>query len=471
MRGWIHALDRVDAARVGRTRRAFARAGVATEVVAARAELIERLCGAHESTFLIAAGTWLVDSDAFSTIPSSATGRPLIALGAVRHSSDESADQWRRALSRRGGDLDIRRLFAPRVPAPHCAWLEAAAAHYLGASLKSGRDLDTAWQRLLGARAFRKVHLSALDVCHSAGLRVLQVVTSIQLGGAERVTLDLARELSRQGVATAVVALGRATRTAFPEPRDFHDLSGIPCEPNARGEAIANVALNFGADLVHGHLITAGEAREIRARDLPLVMTLHNMPEGWPVGIGEEGAVADLAIACSQAVERSAALGIPVRTVWNGIDPAVRAKSGARGEMRSRFGWCEDDFVIVAIANPRRQKRLERLPLILVQLQLRLASRRTCLLIAGAPARGSIDAETAADALATAIAASPARDDIQWIGAVREIGDVLAAGDVLISVSAHEGLSLAHLEATAAGFPCSRPTWAARGRSPRSAAR
>ena len=39
------------------------------------------------------------------------------------------------------------------------------------------------------------------------------------------------------------------------------------------------------------------------------------------------------------------------------------------------------------------------------------------------------------------------------MGAVHEISEVLATGDVLLSVSAFEGLSLAHLEALAAGLP------------------
>ena len=142
-----------------------------------------------------------------------------------------------------------------------------------------------------------------------------------------------------------------------------------------------------------------------------------------------------------------------MRTVWNGIDPASLAVNGARGELRSRFGWRDEDFVLVAIANPRRQKRLERLPPILAICSN--ASRRDGHGSSSPerPARGSIDAEAAADTLANAIAESPVREDIQWIGAVREIGDVLAAGDVLISTSAHEGLSLVHLEALAAGLP------------------
>ncbi len=448
MRGWILALDPGDALRIGRTERSLAHAGVKTAVVKTSGDLIARLEAWEEPALLISAGAWLVEKEALAPIPASATGRPLIALGAVREAPDALHPHWRESAQKHGGDFDN----ADNLPTPHCAYLEAAAAAALAALIKSEGNLPRAWKRLLAAREFRRVRLSALDVHESAEMRVLQVITSIQLGGAERVTLDLAHELSRQGITVAVAALGRPTREAFPEPPDFYDISRTRCEPAARGEAIGEAARDFGADLVHAHLLTAEEAREIRARAFPLVMTLHNTPEGWPLGIGESRGAADLVIACSQAVERRArraGFDAPIRTVWNGIAPATASGS----HMRAKFGWGADDFVMLAIGNPRRQKRLERLPPILVELQRRLAPRRACLLIAGAPARGSVDGEEAAASLQAAISLSPARADIEWPGAIHAIGDALATADVLISVSAHEGLSLAHLEALAAGVP------------------
>lgn len=448
MRGCILALDPAQQMRIGRTERALRQAGVAFEIIESRDDLIARISAASEPLLLIEAGAWFVENAPLSPIPASAMGRPLIAFGMVRNASHSSAERWRDAIRKRGGDLDRGSLSDEKLPPPICAYLEPDAAKEFGALLKVERDADAAWQRLLSGKEFRKVHLPALDVHECEGMRVLQVITSIQLGGAERVTLDLAEELSRRGVAVAVAALGRPTRESFPEPPDFYDLWRTPRDAGARADAIADAARDFGADLIHGHLITADEARAIREREFPLVMTLHNMPEGWPAGIDAQSVPADLILACSRAVEECVK-ATPVRTVWNGIEPGVPTRSG----MRERFGWSAEDFVIVAIGNPRRQKRLDRLPAIVAKLQQRLAPRRARLLIAGAPARGSADGEQAAAALAKAIADSPAHAGIQWPGAVREIGDVLATGDVLISVSAHEGLSLAHLESLAAGVP------------------
>ncbi len=153
MRGLILALDPGEKAHIGRTQRAIAQAGLVAEIVASREELIERLCAADEPVLLIAAGAWFVTSDALPPIPASATGLPLIALGAVRHSSHPHAEQWRAVLERRGADFDARRFFAPKIPPPACAMLEPIAAHRLGAFLKSGDGLPAAWCRLLAADA------------------------------------------------------------------------------------------------------------------------------------------------------------------------------------------------------------------------------------------------------------------------------------------------------------------------------
>jgi glycosyltransferase involved in cell wall biosynthesis len=459
MNCWLYPLEVEDAQWLERTRRSLRQAGLKPETFASRKDWVERLRTAREPVLWVAAGAWLVQDGTLPAIPSSATGRPLIALGSVWEGP--GAERWRAVLAKRGGDFDRRPFLSPRIPPPVSAWLAPEAARQLGAWLAAGDEWSAAWRQLLAMRVFRKVHLPMLDVRLWHGLRVLQVITSIQIGGAERVTLDLAEELTRRDTAVAIAALGRPTRAAFREPAHFFDLSGVQRDAEARAAAVADAAREFGADLVHGHLLSAAEARALRAHGLPLVLTLHNMPAGWPAGVGDGGApLADLILACSGAVAgqaREADLGAPVRTVWNGIDAAAVATGEPRQKVRrawrERFGWSEEDFVVVAIANPRRQKCLARLPAILARLQQRLAPRSTRLLLAGAPARGSDDAGAAASELDAAIAAYPQADSIRTIGAVHEIGEVLATGDVLVSVSAFEGLSLAHLEALAAGLP------------------
>ena len=430
-------------------------------------ELGERLRCSTQAILLIRAGAWFVRETPLPAIPSSATGRPLIGLGASRVTAGLTqpefveAREWARLLKKCGGDLARRGWWQRFLPFPSCVFLEARAARACGESMAGGVPFARALQAMVRSRRFRAIHLPVLDSYFDPGLRVVQLVTTIQIGGAERVTLDLAAELPRHGVSVCVAAFGKPTRLAFPEPSNFSDLSEIPHEPERRADGVARLCRDFGADLVHAHLIRAQEAEAIRERGWPLAITIHNMPQSWPVGLATAGdEVADLLLPCSEAVAaavRARLPSMPVRTVWNGIDPATVTPTPERrslGEkLRAQFNIGTDDFVLVAIANPRRQKRLDRLPEILCYLQKTLGPERPVrLLLAGAPAGGNRDAEEAVQALETEIVRWRMDRSICWTGPVLEIAPILAASDVLISVSEFEGLSLAHLEALAAGL-------------------
>jgi len=454
-----------DALLAGRTERSFAAAGIApwgavTDVEALAAQLRSR----STSVVIARAGAWLVRRQLLPSLAPSATGRPLVALGAIRpldgtsHAPDAAA--WQRVLAKCGGDLDQLSRFSPRLPRVACCYFEAATAVALAELIDRGFGFDTAVALLVRQAAVRAVHLPALDAHEDRSLRLLQLVTSIQIGGAERVTLDLADELSRQGLSVCVAAFGRPARRAFPEPANFADLSHIANQPEARAAAVAELCREFGADLVHAHLIRGTEAAAIKRQGLPLVMTVHNMPQAWPAGLSAlDSKDADLLLACAQAVERqvhASAPGVPVRTLWNGIDPRPLLPSaemlGVGAALRVAWGWSPTDFVIAAVANPRPQKRLHLLPEIVAVLAARTV-QNVRLLLVGAPAEGSREAAEAITELEDEIARWGISDRVHWTGAVVEVARIFAAADVLLSTSAFEGLSLVHLEALAAGVP------------------
>jgi len=485
-RGVVFGFAPGDFHRAGRTQRSLTAAGVAVEDAPALGTeaLVALLRGSGDSLLLARAGSWLASPEKIAPIPSSGTGRPLIACGA-----DPSSPHWTSHLARCGGDFQ-RWSWLPRrraLPEPDVVYLEPAAQSSLATLLEEGSSLREALHRLMHEGRFRGVHLAALDAYFDSALRVLQLVTTIQVGGAERVTLDLAEELTRQGVRVCVAAFGRPSRLAFPRPAHFADLSAVPNHPEERAEAVATLAREMGADLVHAHLIRATEARAIRARGLPLAMTLHNMPSAWPAGLREDPLAADLIFACSRAVERAwhdyaagrhdaetTVRDLPIRTLWNGIDPKPyipsNALHSAGAAWRARLGWSREAFVITAIANPRAQKRLHLLPEILRELQALLApraepqaewtaarSRPVRLIIAGAHGESAetlgAEAWQAVAEVEAAIARCGVSGAVHWTGGTHDVATILAASDALISTSAFEGLSLAHLEALAAGVP------------------
>ncbi len=465
LRGLVCGFTPGDFHRAGRTERSLraAHAEVGDEPTLSTAALAEKLRAADGPRLLARAGVWLPRDVTLAPFPLSATGRPLIGLGALRHDP-----AWARHLARCGGDLQRRAWWPKALPELGCVYLEKAAAAPMAGLLENGLSLRKAIERLVGDRHFRAVHLPALDAYFDLALRVLQLVTTIQIGGAERVTLDLAEELERQGVRVAVAAFGRPTRLAFPEPQHFVDLSDVANTPEDRATAVTGIAGEFGADLVHAHLIRTREAQAIKARGLPLALTLHNMPLGWPAGLAEEGDVADYILACSRAVEASWRDGrgrgqlrlqprLPVRTVWNGVDAQAFApiaeRQAAGADWRKARGFGEQDFIIAAVANPRPQKRLHLLPEILRELQKLLSGRPARLVFVGEHAEGSAEARLAVAEIEEAVAVCRVADRVHWTGGVGDVATALAACDALVSASAYEGLSLAYLEALAAGVP------------------
>jgi glycosyltransferase involved in cell wall biosynthesis len=450
-----------DLHRAGRTLRALRGAGLAPfDATAASPRAITRALG-KEGAWLVRAGAWPVAAPSFP--PPSATGLPLCALGAVRAESDGDRDtaRWKAILASTGGDLGR----VAETPPLASVFLAAPLAERVAARVREGEPIAAALAALfpLGKKA-RLVRYAPLDVRDDEALRVTLAVTSLQQGGAERMVLDLAAELPAAGVRPLVVTTGKPTRAAFPMPAHGIDLSDAGPRA-ARLDALARTALENASDLVHAHLLSRDDHARLAACGVPVAITVHNTRPGFPEGLERiEPAHAALLVACSLAVERDlreATIPVPVRTVWNGIDAARFRPSSARrragADFRRELDLGADDLVLLAIANPRPQKRLDLLPEVLLAARAELArrgiAREARLVLVG-------DAEPRAEAAAASMAAlrdAIARLDlgahVRLAGSRDDPLPALAAADVLVSMSAHEGLSLAHLEALAAGLP------------------
>lgn len=331
--------------------------------------------------------------------------------------------------------------------------------------MQSGVTLEAALETVTQREQPRAVVFRPLGVEHEASLRVLQVVTSLQRGGAERVALDLATCLPKLGVPCAIATIGGPTRDSFEVRATHFDLSASRGDRVARAQALQAVAETFGADVIHAHLLDKQDVQLLAESGLPLVLTIHNQRPGWPAGLSElPSETASLLVACSQRVEqelRETLQSFPIRTIWNGIDfdAAQRGsvvKSSA-AELRRRWNIGRQDVVLLALANPRPQKRLHLLPAVVAAAQSALHAdgieRDVHLLLCGEHQRGN-------QAALTAVAETQAEVDrlglsqrVHWLGSTGEVATVLAASDALVSTSAFEGLSLAQVEALAAGLP------------------
>jgi glycosyltransferase involved in cell wall biosynthesis len=344
-------------------------------------------------------------------------------------------------------------------------YLEAPLVKTAAKFAQQGQSLVAAIRSSLDVGLNRVVRYAPLDVFHDSAMRVLQVVTSLQRGGAERIAIDLARGLDSCGIRSRLVVLGKPTRSAFPKPPGTVDLSNMRGGRAARWPALARTAARYAADLIHCHLLRGEDLACIATVGLPIVVTVHNVRPGWPQGLDHlQAGVGTMLLACARAVEvdlRTAELPHPIRTVWNGIDftpfkptPALRA---AAHDLRTEFGIGSQDYVLLALANPRAQKRLDRLPAILAATQAAFLrngiDRQVHLVVAGEASHSSAEAHQALAALEREIARLRLQSHAHVIGPMQDVAPLLAATNVLVSTSAHEGLSLAHLEALAAGLP------------------
>jgi glycosyltransferase involved in cell wall biosynthesis len=473
VRGFVFAGTDGNRYAAGRTLRAFSGRGIPIEDACGETpmRLAELLAEAPGPILLLRAGAWPTDAARFSLPLASATGMPLCALGAVQAEdavgarSHKAVEQWKLLHSKTGGCFanhdDVARLLPPVA----IAYLEPPIVKSLVQRLLAEQTLDAALDAEVSSSRHRVVRYAPLDVHFDTALRVVQLVTSLQQGGAERIALDLHRTLGQYGVRSLLVGLGSPTRAAFPTPADAVDLSRVGPARSDRIAAAAQAAFDFAADLVHAHLLHGADVAQLSACGLPVTLTIHNMPPGWPGDLTELRAQdAAVLVACSQAVEaelRKAKMPVRTRTVWNGIDLAPFERTDALTEagrvVRRQLGISADDFVLVSLANPRPQKRLELLPAIVAATRNELAARgiarRVQLVLAGEASRVDAAAAQCTAGLQAAISESGQAACIHQIGAVDDVAALLTAGDALISTSAYEGLSLAHLEALAAGVP------------------
>lgn len=386
------------------------------------------------------AGTWPL------RVPgptASATGRPLALLGLA----DPPTPAWSAWCARSGGDGD--RVVPPADP--FSVLLDPVAAARWRAAVAAGVAPEAALTALLADPGVRRVRWAGADVGWSAGLRVAQVVTSLQRGGAERVALDLHAGLPAHGIGSLLVAAGPPARATWPAPADVIDLAGQGDRARRMTLAAERVARD-GADLVHAHLLTADDLAPFAALGLPRLATVHNARAAWPPGLASLRDT--LLVACCRAVEDELAVAAPAaarRTVWNGIAPErATVAPAAVATLRAALALPPDAVVLTALANPRPQKRLELLPAVATALAHRLR-RPVHLLVAGEAGTGPGAAEAEA-ALAAAVAAH-APTAVHRLGAVTDVAPLLALSDLLVAPSRWEGLSLAWLEALAAGVP------------------
>lgn len=280
-------------------------------------------------------------------------------------------------------------------------------------------------------------------------IRIVHIITSFDIGGAEQFVLDLCRRLDRKRFDVRVIAVVRGG----PLRAEFHE-AGIPTDVVGKRtrlgwEVIRHLTADLRhptPDIVHTHLFggdTWGRIAAIRAHVPHVVSTEHNVNR-------DEGLVkrfvkrllatrTDRIVAVSDAV-RSASVRVDrippgnVMVIPNGIDlehfrpvartPSTRTRFLAVGRLVEQKGF---DILLDALAICR-----DTLP------------TATLTIVGDGPMRAELEEQARAFHLA---------DRVAFLGFRRDCADRYHAADIFVAPSRWEGLGIAAIEASASGLP------------------
>jgi glycosyltransferase involved in cell wall biosynthesis len=293
-------------------------------------------------------------------------------------------------------------------------------------------------------------------------IRVLQLITSLERGGAENHLLALLTHADRQAfdLETAVISGEGELVPVFRQ-------AGIPVhllksrsrfDPLALGRLV-RLLRDGQFDIVHSHLFRAdiyaglAVARLGERRPL-LVSTRHNDDRFFLnpfVGLIHYGVSSrqDLIIAISDHIARfTVSRGVRhperVRRVYHGIEPPVTQALEREGQhIRQELGIAPDAFLVGNVGRLALQKGQRHLIAAMPLLLERVPRARA--IIAG---RGDLE-----DYLRDLAQEMGVADHVHVLGPRKDVPALMHAIDVFVMPSIWEGFGLVLLEAMAAGRP------------------
>lgn len=296
-------------------------------------------------------------------------------------------------------------------------------------------------------------------------MRLLWLIDSLTLGGAESLTASFAGEARRRGWELTVAFLKRLGDNAY---EDAVRRTGVPVvhleAKNLRDFRaylrLRRLLRSEGFDVVHAHLAYASiwGACAASGAGVPLVATLHAAPERVGAlsreGLRQKLLVALLARRAARVVAVSEALartwidrGLPaesIEVIHNGIDLSDFAPASRdRDDLRRELDLPLNAPVLTTVTALRPGKGLEDL----LDAFARLLRERpqAVLVVAGdGPLGESLELEARELGLG---------DSVRWLGLRRDVPRILAASDVFVLPSRWDAFPTAVLEAMAAGVP------------------
>lgn len=292
-------------------------------------------------------------------------------------------------------------------------------------------------------------------------MRIVQVSHSLDCGGSMALVVALSCELVKNGHEVDVICIDRPSGSAHEALWvDRLAQGGIGVrflgrKPGATGSAAAaqlwRLVQRRHYDVLHSHLpmpdAIAGLVRRLSSHRFAHVVTMHNThePRHRILEILASGANV---VYCSEAVrQRNSLSGISSTVIPNGISLGLSAlPEKSRAAMRQEIGLDGSAKIVIAVGRLCPQKNFGASINAIALLKSRNIIPDVKLLVCG-------DGEDRAW-LDNRVRELGLTGIVRFMGARTDVSSLLAASDVFLSTSNHEGMPLSVLEALSAGLPC-----------------
>lgn len=284
-------------------------------------------------------------------------------------------------------------------------------------------------------------------------MRILQVITSLQTGGAEKLIVDMVPMYRKRGIEVDVL-LFDGTDTPF---KKMLEEQGVKVLELRRGGSVYNplnivklVPFLRKYDIVHTHNTAPQLFAAIGSVLCSVVLcttehTTSNRRRGltWYAPIdqwmyGRYKSVISISPATTEELAKHVSIKCPVVTIPNGIN--VEKYNAAKSVNRASIGCKDSDFLLMMVAGFRYQKDQDT-----VIRAMKLLPEDVVLCLVGDGERRKACEELVRKERLT--------KRVKFVGLRADVPNVLKSADVVVMSSHYEGFGLAAVEGMAASKP------------------
>lgn len=276
-------------------------------------------------------------------------------------------------------------------------------------------------------------------------------ISSLSLGGAERIVLDWAKRIYPRWKAHLIVLRDRDKEWPVPDFVRVTRLHGKGIIERLRAVGVEIAA--SGNPVCVCHLLRKEERDALANEGVDVVNVLHNAKEGWLEGasaLTDSQQIVAVSEACRNDLKESGWTG-PASVIRH-IPPRHKSDSNAREHFRKKWSVPLDATVIGMVGAVKLQKNYSFALRILKNLLERSDKKDIYLVIVGGPVN-TVSGRPAWKAVVGEIYSLGLRNRVAMPGFVTDAARCLPAFDAMLNTSFYEGLSIATLEALISGLP------------------